>query len=214
MYRIFGKRVLDLSLIGAFVAVFAPLMLAVCSASFLFLGRPVLFRQRRAGYRGRPFILRKFRSMNDVSGPAGALLPDYQRLTGYGRFLRSTSLDELPQLWNVIVGEMSLIGPRPLPVEYTAHYTAEQARRLEVAPGVAGYAALFGRNAQSWEDIFDRDVWYAQHVSFFLDLKIILGIICVVVRRNGIERGDHNRDSEFQRRIGSATRGKDCVLRN
>jgi lipopolysaccharide/colanic/teichoic acid biosynthesis glycosyltransferase len=115
-------------------------------------------------------------------------------------------MDELPGLWNVIKGDMSLIGPRPLPLEYRAYYTVEQSKRLEVKPGVAGYAALFGRNAQSWESIFERDVWYVHHISFLLDLKIIVGILGVVLSRKGIDRGGHNRDSEFQRRIESASR--------
>jgi len=171
------------------------------------LGRPILFKQKRAGYRGNPFMLLKFRSMTDAVDERRKPLPDNQRLTGYGRILRATSIDELPGLWNVIKGEMSLIGPRPLPVEYCDYYNHQQARRLEAMPGFAGYAALFGRNAQPWESIFERDVWYVQHVSLGLDLKIILGIIGVVMSRKGIDRGDHNRDSDFQRRIESAEHG-------
>jgi sugar transferase EpsL len=181
----------------------ATLSLVVFVLSRILLGHPVLFSQRRAGLLGRPFTLYKFRSMRDLRDASGTLLPDAQRLTPFGRFLRSTSLDELPAVVNVFRGEMSIIGPRPLPVEYNQCYDAVQARRLEVRPGMAGYAALFGRNAQPWESIFERDVWYVQHVSFGLDLKIILGIIGVVMRRNGIDRGDHNSNSEFQRRLES-----------
>jgi len=214
LYRQFGKRVFDLSVAVSLLIAASPFMVLVWICSLLVLGTPVLFTQRRAGYRGRPFTLYKFRSMLDARDKRGELLPDTHRLTTYGRILRSTSVDELPGLWNVVRGEMTLIGPRPLPVEYTPYYTSEQARRLDVVPGVAGYAALFGRNAQSWEDIFSRDVWYVQHISFLLDLRIICGILGVVLRRNGIDRGDHNRNSEFQKRIESAAYGKECVSRN
>lgn len=207
-YQRYGKRLFDLLVAIPVFVLISPVILLIGLCSLVLLGKPVLFRQRRAGYRGKPFMLRKFRSMVDTRDERGALLPDAQRLTGYGRFLRSTSLDELPSLWNVIKGEMSLIGPRPLPVEYTPHYTPEQARRLDAVPGVAGYAAIFGRNAQSWESIFQRDVWYVDHISFLLDLRIILGIIRVVLSRKGIDRGDHDRESAFQRRIESAASGK------
>jgi lipopolysaccharide/colanic/teichoic acid biosynthesis glycosyltransferase len=170
----------------------------------------VFFLQRRAGFRGRPFTLYKFRSMRDLRDASGVPLPDVQRATPYGHFLRSTSLDELPAVWNVLRGEMSIVGPRPLPVEYNQSYDAVQSRRLETRPGMAGYAALFGRNAQPWEGIFERDVWYVQHISFGLDLKIIVGVIGVVVSRKGIDRGDHNRNSEFQRRIEAAISSNAC----
>ena len=198
-----GKRYFDIGLVIAAAPVLIALSIVICVISRLLLGSPVLFRQRRAGLQGRPFTLLKFRSMRDLRDASGALLPDAVRLTPFGRFLRSTSLDELPAFWNVLRGDMSIIGPRPLPVEYSDAYDPVQARRLEVRPGVAGYAALFGRNAQSWEAIFERDVWYVDHLSFQLDLKIILGIIGVVLSRKGIDRGDHNRNSEFQRRIAS-----------
>jgi lipopolysaccharide/colanic/teichoic acid biosynthesis glycosyltransferase len=146
-------------------------------------------------------MLYKFRSMIDARGARGELLPDAERLTTYGRLLRATSIDELPGLWNVLKGDMSLIGPRPLPVEYCACYTDEQAQRLEAVPGLAGYAALFGRNAQSWESIFRHDVWYAQHVSFRLDLKTMFGLAGVVLRREGIDRGRHDCGSPFADRL-------------
>ena len=182
------------------------LLIGLCSR--LFLGSPVLFEQRRAGYRGRPFTLYKFRSMGDARSARGELLPDADRLTTYGRILRSTSMDELPGLWNVLKRDMSLIGPRPLPIEYCDCYTDEQAQRLEVMPGLAGYAALFGRNAQSWESIFRHDVWYAQHISFSLDLKTIFGLVGVVLRREGIDRGSHDCGSLFVGRL--RTRDKDA----
>lgn len=205
-YQRFGKRLLDLLVtVALFILLSLPLLIiALCSLAIL--GKPVLFKQQRAGYRGASFVLYKFRSMTDARDESGEQLPDACRLTAWGRLLRSTSLDELPALWNVVKGEMSLIGPRPLLVNYTALYTPEQARRLDGVPGIAGYAALHGRNAQSWESIFEQDVWYVDHVSFMLDLKIVFGIFGVVLRRKGIDRGDHNRDSDFQQRIESANR--------
>jgi len=139
--------------------------------------------------------------MVDARGARGEPLPDTERLTTYGRLLRSTSMDELPGLWNVLKGDMSLIGPRPLPVEYCACYTDEQANRLEAVPGLAGYAALFGRNAQSWESIFRHDIWYVSHVSFGLDLKTIFGLAGVVLHREGIDRGSHDCGSPFAERL-------------
>jgi lipopolysaccharide/colanic/teichoic acid biosynthesis glycosyltransferase len=146
--------------------------------------------------------------MNDARDERGDLLSDSQRLTTFGRILRSTSVDELPGLWNVLRGDLSLIGPRPLPVAYDAYYTDEQRKRLDAKPGLAGYAALFGRNAQSWESIFERDAWYVEHISLLLDLKILFGIALVVLSGKGIDRGDHNRESEFQRRIEARSRSK------
>lgn len=207
LYFRFGKRLFDLLVTVPLLILILPLMLLLGLCSQLFIGVPVFFEQVRAGYHGRPFRLLKFRSMLTTYDARGELLPDADRLTTYGRFLRSTSLDELPGLWNVLKGEMSLIGPRPLPVEYSPCYTKAQARRLEARPGMAGYAALFGRNAQSWESIFERDVWYVEHISFGLDLRIIFGIIGVVISRKGIDREDYNQNSDFQRRIESASRG-------
>lgn len=209
-YTAIGKRVFDLIVGGCLLGVCSPLMLLIWLSSSLHLGHPVLFKQRRAGLKGKPFELLKFRSMQDTRDVRGELLPDADRLTPYGRVLRSSSIDELPSLWNVLKGKMSLIGPRPLPVEYSACYTKRQAQRLEAVPGMAGYAALFGRNAQSWESIFERDLWYVEHISFGLDLRIIFGIIGVVISRKGIDREDHNRHSEFQRRIESTKRGSFC----
>jgi sugar transferase EpsL len=201
LYQWLGKRLFDVLVTGPLLILALPLMVMIGLGSLLLLGRPVFFKQRRAGYRGRPFIMYKFRSMVEVRGASGELLPDAERLTTYGRLLRSTSMDELPGLWNVLKGDMSLIGPRPLPVEYCACYTDEQAQRLAAMPGLAGYAALFGRNAQSWESIFRHDVWYAQHVSLSLDLKTIFGLAGVVLRREGIDRGSHDRGSAFAGRL-------------
>lgn len=150
------------------------------------LGSPVLFRQVRPGLNGQAFEMVKFRSMTDARDPDGVLLPDAQRLTAFGRFLRSTSLDELPELFNVLKGEMSLVGPRPLLMEYLPLYSAEQARRHEVRPGVTGWAQVNGRNAISWDDKFKLDVWYVQNHNVFLDIRILWLTVRKVLVRDGI----------------------------
>lgn len=150
------------------------------------IGRPVFFRQIRPGLYGRPFEMVKFRTMTDESDADGNLLPDAQRLTKFGKFLRSTSLDELPELWNVLKGDMSLVGPRPLLMEYLPLYTKEQARRHEVRPGITGWAQVNGRNAISWEDKFKLDVWYVDHRSLWLDIKILWLTVKKVLVREGI----------------------------
>ncbi len=150
------------------------------------LGRPVLFRQVRPGLHGRPFMMVKFRTMTDERGVDGELLPDAQRLTAFGRFLRASSLDELPELWNVLCGEMSLVGPRPLLMEYLPLYSPDQARRHEVRPGITGWAQVNGRNALSWEERFKLDVWYVDHRSLWLDLRILWLTVRKVIVREGI----------------------------
>ena len=150
------------------------------------LGSPVLFRQQRPGLHGQPFLMVKFRTMTDACGPDGALLPDAQRMTALGRWLRATSLDELPELWNVLKGEMSLVGPRPLLMEYLTLYTAEQARRHEVRPGITGWAQVNGRNAIDWTQRFKLDVWYVDHQTLCLDLRILWLTLRKVWRREGI----------------------------
>ena len=150
------------------------------------LGSPVLFRQTRPGLYGKPFTMVKFRTMTDERGADGALLPDAQRLTPFGRFLRASSLDELPELWNVLKGEMSLVGPRPLLMEYLPLYTPEQARRHEVCPGITGWAQVNGRNAISWDEKFALDVWYVNHRSLWLDVKILWRTVRKVLVRDGI----------------------------
>jgi lipopolysaccharide/colanic/teichoic acid biosynthesis glycosyltransferase len=150
------------------------------------LGSPVLFRQVRPGLQGRPFTMVKFRTMTDDRGPDGALLPDARRLTPFGRFLRASSLDELPELWNVLKGDMSLVGPRPLLMEYLPLYTPEQARRHEVRPGITGWAQVNGRNAISWANKFALDVWYVDHRSLWLDLQILWRTVRKVLVRDGI----------------------------
>lgn len=191
MYRRFGKRLIDLTVAGLGLALLSPVLLVLAILVRFKLGAPVLFRQLRPGLNSAPFTLRKFRSMTDQRDDNGALLPDARRLTAFGRWLRSTSLDELPELWNVLKGEMSLVGPRPLRLEYLEHYTPEQARRHEVRPGITGLAQVTGRNGQSWEERFSLDVWYVDHCSLKLDLYIIWRTVRVVLRREGISASGH-----------------------
>ena len=161
------------------------------------LGSPVFFHQVRPGLHGRPFEMVKFRTMTDECGPDGKLLPDAVRLTPFGHFLRSASLDELPELWNVLKGDMSLVGPRPLLMEYLPLYTPEQARRHEVRPGVTGWAQVNGRNAISWEEKFELDVWYVEHQSLWLDIKILWLTVKKVLVRDGISAAGEATMSKF-----------------
>lgn len=186
MWSLLVKRVFDIcgSVIVLIVAV--PLMLGIAVLILLTVGLPIHFRQVRAGWRGQPFVFLKFRTMRDARDKDGNLLQDDRRLTALGRFLRSTSLDELPELYNILKGEMSLVGPRPLLPEYLERYTPEQARRHEVKPGITGWAQIKGRNALGWEERFELDVWYVEHRSFWLDLKILALTPLAVLRREGI----------------------------
>lgn len=180
------KRLFDLIVAIVLLVLLCIPLLLLAVVIRLRLGSPVLFRQVRPGLHGRPFTMVKFRTMTDGRGPDGALLPDAQRLTSFGRMLRSTSLDELPELWNVLRGEMSLVGPRPLLMEYLPLYTPEQARRHEVRPGITGWAQVNGRNALSWEERFSLDVWYVDHRTFWLDLRILWLTVRKVLVRDGI----------------------------
>ena len=166
------------------------------------LGSPVFFTQMRPGLQGKPFLMVKFRTMTDARGPDGALLPDADRLTPFGRFLRATSLDELPELWNVLKGDMSLVGPRPLLMEYLPLYSPEQARRHAVRPGVTGWAQVNGRNSLSWDDKFKLDVWYVDHRSLWLDLKILWLTVRKVLVREGISAAGEATMGKF---TGSST---------
>ena len=168
------------------------------------LGSPVLFRQTRPGLHGQPFEMVKFRTMTDARGADGALLPDAVRLTPFGRFLRASSLDELPELWNVLKGEMSLVGPRPLLMEYVPLYSAEQYRRHEVRPGVTGWAQVNGRNAISWEEKFKLDVWYVEHQSLALDIKILWLTVKKVLLRDGISAAGEATMAKFTGVSGAA----------
>jgi len=181
-----GKRVFDFLVAFWALLLLSPLLFVLCLVSLLKLGRPVFFSQSRPGLKGRVFKIVKFRTMTNACGSDGELLPDAERMTAYGQFLRSTSLDELPELFNVLVGDMSLVGPRPLLVRYLERYSPEQARRHEVRPGITGWAQVKGRNAISWEERFKLDVWYVDHRSFWLDLKIIFMTLGAVLQRKGI----------------------------
>ncbi len=182
----FWKRAMDLILVLATSPVWLPALALVALVVRLRLGSPVLFAQTRPGLGGRPFTLRKFRTMTDERGPDKALLPDEQRLPAFGRLLRSSSLDELPELFNVLQGDMSLVGPRPLLMEYLPLYSREQARRHEAPPGITGWAQVNGRNALDWPDVFRHDVWYVDHMGLVLDLRILWLTVRQVVSRQGV----------------------------
>ncbi|MFO7726047.1 MAG: sugar transferase [Oceanipulchritudo sp.] len=207
-----GKRLLDLLLVLLAAPLWIPLVGVVALLVAVKLGRPVLFRQTRPGRDGEPFRLVKFRTMTDARDARGQLLPDAERLTGFGRWLRSTSLDELPELWNVLRGEMSLVGPRPLLMHYLEHYTTEEARRHAVRPGLTGWAQIKGRNAVEWDDKLALDVWYVDHQSLWLDLKILwLTLWAVLVRRGIAAEGEatapdfaHRRRARKKRPSGTA----------
>ena len=180
------KRIFDLALTTPGAILISPIMLIIALLVRIKLGTPVLFRQARPGLDGKLFTLYKFRSMRDAKDANGQPLPDRERLTRFGRFLRATSLDELPELWNVLRGEMSLVGPRPLLVEYLPLYSPEQARRHEVRPGITGWAQINGRNAISWQDKFALDVWYVDHWSVWLDIRILALTLLKAILREGI----------------------------
>ena len=180
------KRSIDIFLALLGLVVFSPLLLLLWVMIRVKLGSPVLFRQERPGLHGRVFKMLKFRSMTDARGPDGQLLDDSVRLTSFGRRLRSTSMDELPGLWCVLKGDMSIVGPRPLLVEYLPLYSPEQARRHDVRPGITGWAQVNGRNALSWEDKFAHDLWYVDNANTLLDLKIIAMTFAKVFKREGV----------------------------
>ena len=191
------KRLFDVTSSLAFLILLSPLLAGIAALARLLLGSPVFVRQLRPGLHGRPFTLLKFRTMTEARDPAGNLLPDEQRLTRLGRFLRRTSLDELPELINVLKGEMSLVGPRPLLTQYLDRYTPEQARRHEVKPGITGWAQINGRNALTWEEKFKLDVWYVDHRSLALDLKILLLTPFSALRGYGVSAEGHATMPEF-----------------
>ena len=190
-YRNAGKRGLDMALVLLAAPVVAPCAFALAVLVRWHLGSPILFTQTRPGVGGQPFRMHKFRTMTDARDASGTLLPDGERLTAFGRLLRATSLDELPELWNVLKGDMSLVGPRPLLMQYLPLYSAEQARRHEVKPGITGWAQVNGRNALSWESKFELDVWYVDHLGPLLDLRILFLTVLRVLQRSGISaQGD------------------------
>lgn len=180
------KRIFDIVVSAVALLVFSPLLLVFSLLVSRKMGKPVFFVQKRPGLNCKPFKMIKFRTMKDAIGGDGKLLPDVDRLTEFGKFLRSSSIDELPGLWNVLIGEMSLVGPRPLLMEYLDKYSKEQARRHDVRPGITGWAQVNGRNALSWEKKFTLDVWYVDNQSFWLDIRILWLTIVKVVKKDGI----------------------------
>ncbi|MBK9217482.1 MAG: sugar transferase [Uliginosibacterium sp.] len=191
------KRVFDFVAALMALLLLAPLIVGVALLVRLRLGRPVLFSQPRPGRHGRPFRMYKFRSMSSACDAQGVLLPDAQRLTRFGLWLRASSLDELPGLWSVLRGDMSLVGPRPLLIQYLPRYSSRQARRHEVRPGITGWAQVNGRNAISWEEKFELDVWYVEHQSFWLDLKILWLTAARVWARKDVSAAGHATMPEF-----------------
>jgi len=191
------KRLMDVTLTSFGLVIIAPLILLIAACVKIFIGSPVLYKQLRPGLRCNPFYIYKFRSMNENKDAKGVLLPDAERLTGFGRFLRTTSLDELPELINVLKGEMSLVGPRPLLMQYLARYSPEQKRRQDVLPGITGWAQINGRNALTWQDKFILDVWYVDNMSIGLDLKILVLTFWKVLKREGISQPGHATAGEF-----------------
>lgn len=197
MYRAIGKRLLDIGLTLVTMTILVPVYGGLSMLVWITLGRPILFKQHRPGRHGRPFMLYKFRTMSNSREANGQLRPDAERLTRLGIFLRSASLDELPELLNVLKGEMSLVGPRPLLMQYLERYTPEQARRHEVRPGLTGWAQVNGRNTLTWEQKFALDVWYVDHVSFGLDVKIMALTLAKILKREGINQPGEATAQEF-----------------
>jgi lipopolysaccharide/colanic/teichoic acid biosynthesis glycosyltransferase len=196
-WRLAAKRIFDCGIALCGLVILSPILITVGILVASTTGWPILFRQRRPGRFAKPFTLYKFRTMSCLRDAAGNLLSDSERLTEMGRVLRSTSFDELPQLWNVLRGDLSLVGPRPLLMEYLPRYSAEQARRHEVLPGITGWAQVNGRNALTWKEKFDLDVWYVDHWSIALDVKILFMTALKVVRRDGISQDGHATMMEF-----------------
>jgi sugar transferase EpsL len=186
-YRRRGKRLLDLVVSSMALVALSPVLLLLAALVRSFLGAPVLFRQRRSGVGLRRFMILKFRTMTEERDASGALLSDSQRLTRFGRFLRLTSLDELPELWNVLKGEMSLVGPRPLLPQYDSYYSARELQRFDLLPGITGWAQINGRNDLAWDDRLECDAWYVEKHSFGLDLKILFLTVIKVLRRDNIQ---------------------------
>lgn len=189
--QIMSKRLLDIAAVVMAMPVIAPVLFIVATLVATKLGRPIFFRQRRIGLNDRDFSIVKFRTMLDLQGPDGTVLADAERLTSFGKWLRSTSLDELPELWNVLVGQMSLVGPRPLLPEYLPRYDARQRRRHEVRPGLTGWAQVNGRNTVDWPQRLEMDVWYVENQSFLLDLKILWLTVLTVLSRRGVSSDSH-----------------------
>ena len=201
MYKFFVKRSLEFIFTFLILLFLMPIFFLVALLVLVNLGSPIYFKQSRPGLNGKVFNIFKFRTMTNKHDNNGILLPDKDRITKFGQFLRSTSLDELPSLWSVLNGDMSLIGPRPLLVEYLPLYSKKQARRHEVRPGVTGWAQVNGRNAISWDEKFEMDVWYVDNQSFLLDIKILLLTLKKVIKRDGISHNNHVTMDKFKGNI-------------
>ncbi|MDX2054179.1 MAG: sugar transferase [Polyangiaceae bacterium] len=197
-YCRYTKRWLDIAIAGGGLALASPVLLGLGALVRVLHGSPVVFRQVRTGKDGIPFRISKFRTMTDERDAHGALLPDSARLTSFGKFLRKSSLDELPELWNVLTGDMSLVGPRPLLHQYMEHYTPEQHRRHELRPGITGWAAVNGRNTTTWEQRFDLDLWYVNHVSFAVDLAILAKTVAIALSMKGVDPVGVDRMPEYR----------------
>jgi sugar transferase EpsL len=198
LYQKLGKRAFDLAVAVPALILASPVIALVAILARWRLGSPVIFRQQRPGYKGQPFELFKFRTMTDARDSAGNLLPDAERLPPFGILLRRTSLDELPQLWNVVRGDMSLVGPRPLMMRYLGRYTPEQFRRHDCLPGITGWAQVNGRNDISWERKFELDVWYVDNCSFWLDMKILWLTVLQTILGVGVSATGHATAPEFE----------------
>ena len=198
IYKRFGKRVFDVLASGLGLIVLSPVFLLIATLVWLQLGRPLFFTQERPGYKEKPFKIFKFRTMIIQNTLDGNPLPDEERLTKFGRFLRSSSLDELPELWNVFLGEMSVVGPRPLLMEYLSLYDENQKKRHDVKPGITGLSQVNGRNRLEWSKKLELDNYYVKHYSLLLDIKIILKTLMVVISRRGVEYDKSNEDSKFK----------------
>jgi lipopolysaccharide/colanic/teichoic acid biosynthesis glycosyltransferase len=185
-YRRYGKRIFDFVVSSTALLLLSPLLVIVAILVRVLLGGPVLFRQQRAGRNKQPFTILKFRTMTNATDAAGNLLSDSERLTSFGKFLRATSLDELPELWNIVRGEMSLVGPRPLLLRYNAHYSERESQRFELLPGLTGWAQINGRNTLAWDDRLELDVFYVENCSLLLDLKILFRTVFKVLRRENV----------------------------
>jgi len=205
MYRQFGKRLFDILFTILALCVFAPIIGVIALFVRVNLGWPIFFSQKRPGLNEKAFTLLKFRTMTVAYDAQGHILSDEERLTSFGRFLRTTSLDELPELFNVLRGEMSIVGPRPLLIKYLGLYTAEQARRHEIKPGITGWAQINGRNAITWEEKFKLDVWYVDHISFWLDVNILALTVWALFRSKGINQPGQATMEEF---LGTAAKYK------
>jgi lipopolysaccharide/colanic/teichoic acid biosynthesis glycosyltransferase len=198
MYKSFLKRSIEFVITLFGVLILLPIYLLVIPFIYINIGSPIFFKQSRPGINGKVFNIYKFRTMTNIRDDNGILLPDKKRLTKFGKFLRSTSLDEIPSLWSVLRGDMSLVGPRPLLVEYLPLYSKKQARRHEIKPGITGWAQVNGRNALSWDKKFEMDVWYVDNQSFLLDIKILWLTIKKVIQRDGISHNNHVSMNKFK----------------